>query len=351
MKQKSYTVRDPISGYAFTIESPIPLLHKSSYAIHPAYTLDFSPLLKQCRTILLTHETFYNIQSKRLAFSALLFKLSETGILQFKQFSTLRLSYNFFNDKELITKFFFLVPKLLYSTPRLRRSLPQFRITDNQIGSIGPWIDLCISKLSDIHNAHTTLVEVSRDYLIVKPIIEKWKLYSTNKDKLPSKVIHYVYTYTTVPHDKRDKWRIFLTASAGELYLKHRIKSIESIDLFWELLDCVDHIECADFQDDITKYITKFLKKKIEVWVDWHPQFLELSLDYRLYTPKPKALENLKEFWVSHEKEEAEERVIREALAKEVEEKLRILKEKRAAERGHKAINTFTIMGVDNEPL
>lgn len=349
MKLKNQLVRDPISGYGFLIETPINLDNSYAYAIHPAYTLPLDRLYKECKKILLTQETLYNIQAKRLALGVLLYKLTESGMVEFRQFSSLNLSYNFFKDKELLTKFFTLLPRIIFSTPREKRKLPRFRVTNNEIGSIGPWIDLCIQQFNRIDSfireqAESEQVSAfQRRAIALQSIYSKWKLYSTNPDKVPAKLIHHLFVVTATPPHKQEEWRIFLVESAGELYLKHKIRSTESVDLFWSLLEFVDHIECNDYQNTITKGIIKLLKKKVEEWVDWHPQFLELSLDYRLYTPKKKAIEGLNQFWISHNAALESEREERKKVAQTVEDRLKLIKERRQKELGHYAASAFTI--------
>lgn len=326
MKPQTYTVYDPISNYPFKIESPFPL-HNHAYAFHPAYAEPFDKLYKYTKKILLTDEKLYNIQSKRLAMGILLYKLSETSILEFRQFKTLELSYNFFADEKLITKFFYVIPKIIFATSRERKRLPRFRITANQLGSIDEWLSLCIqsfNKIDEFKRSHS----YDEAFLKANAIHQRWKLYSKNTDKLHSKVIHYVATVTAIPPESLAKWRIFFEESAGSLYLKHKIRSVESVDLFWELLDCVDHLECSDYQNTLVKSVIRFLKYKVSEWVDWHPQFLELSLDYKLQTPKHKAVEGLSTFWVTHTQEQVAEREANKALAISVSKRLA---ERRAA--------------------
>lgn len=90
--------------------------------------------------------------------------------------------------------------------------------------------------------------------------------------------------------------------------------------------------------------VTKFLKKKVEEWVEWHPQFLELSLDYRLFTPKKKAIEGLSQFWINYETELAEEREERKQVAQSVHDRIKAIKERQAKNTGRNAVNSFTIM-------
>lgn len=340
MKIPEVTVKDPISGYSFIVHSPIRLKNKS-YSFHPAYEESFDHIYKETKRILLRQESLYNIQSKRLALGILLYKLYETEIVLFNQFNSLKLSYNFFQNKELLTKFFFIIPKIIFATPRERRRLPKFRITNNEIGSIGEWIDLCIQAFNNIDNIKQKN-EYDETFLKVNNIYQKWKQYSTNKDKLPSKVIHYIVTCTSIPPDKKEEWMPFFKESAGALYLKYKIRSTESVDLFWSLLECIDHIETSDYQNSLIQSVTKFLKRKVEDWVDWHPQFLELSLDYRLFTPKKKAIEGLESFWLSYEQQSIEERKERKELADSVAKRLAERKALRQ-EKEKKASNSFTI--------
>lgn len=342
MKLQTYTVYDPLSNFPFKIESPFPLKNKS-YALHPAHLESFSDIYKYTKKILLVHESLYNIQSKRLALSILLVKLTETNILEFKQFSSLELSYSFFSNKDLLAKFFFIVPKLMFATPRERKRLPRFRITANQIGSIGEWIDLCIQAFAKIDQfrQHTSYDEA---FTKANNIYQKWKLYTTSPHKFPPKLIHYVFSCTAVPPAKQEAWRIFFTESAGTLYLKHRIRSIEAVDLFWELLESIDHLECSDYQNFLIKAAVRFLKVKMSEWVDWHPQFLELALDYKISTPKRKAIEGLHSFWVTHEKEQEVEREERKALAKTVAARIA----ERKAMHKDKPVNQFDIIPSPN---
>lgn len=347
MKPQTYTVHDPISNYPFQIVSPIPLTHKDTYIIHPAYTLPLDKLYKETKNILLNNEKSFSIQAKRLAFGALLVTLAKTGQLEFKQFSTLELSYNFFQDKELITKFFFLIPKIIHGTPRMRKRLPRFRVTQNQLGSIGPWIDRCISIINETKaNEHfyDEQRESQKELLKVKPVYDKWRLYSKNKHCLPQKVIHYIHTVCMFTPQEKETFHDFLTQSAGTLYLRHKIRSTESVDLFWTLLECIDKIECAPMQDSITLSVTKWLKVKVDEWVNWHPQFLSLSLDYRLLATKEQALRELPQWWAEYEQTLTEERVEMKALAVQVKDRLEELKKKRQASKAFPAVNSFTII-------
>lgn len=340
MKLQTYTVYDPISKFPFQIPSPFPLKNKD-WALHPAYLETFSDTYKHCKRILLKEEAQFNIQSKRLALALLLVKLTETGMLEFRQFSSLELSYSFFEDKELIAKFFFVLPKITFATARERKKLPRFRVTANQIGAIGEWLDHCIrvfNGIDEFKRSHN----YDEEFIKINAIYQKWRLYSEAQHKLPPKVVHYVATCTAIPPARMEIWKVFFTESAGTLYLKHRIKSTESIDLFWELLECTDHIECSDYQNSLIRSVTKFLKKKITEWADWHPQFLELSLDYRLHTPKKAAFEGLSTFWVEYNKEQVTEREERKLLADSVAKKLADRKAARDKELS-RAVNSFSI--------
>lgn len=320
MKPELHTVYDPISKFPFEIITPFPLKNKY-WAIHPAYLESFSDIYKHGKTILLKHESSYNIQTKRLVLGVLLYKLAEEDILEFRQYQSIQLSYSFFADHELLAKFFYVLPKIIFSTPRERKRLPRFRITDNQIGAIGPWLDHCIrgfNRLDEVKRENN----YDEEFIKINQVYQKWKMYSSAPHKLPAKVIHYVMTVTAATPAQIDQWRIFFVESAGTLYLKYKIKSTESVDMFWDLLECTDHIECSDYQNSLTKSITKFLKRKIADWVDWHPQFLELSLDYRLLTPKKVAIEGLDAFWVEHDREESVEREERKSLAETVAKRI-----------------------------
>lgn len=340
MKIPEVTVKDPISGYPFIIQSPIRLKEKR-YSFHPAYEESFDHIYKETKRILLEQESLYNLQSKKLALGVLLWKLYETELVYFNQFSTLNLSYNFFQDKDLLAKFFFIIPKLIFASTKERKRIPKFRITQNEIGSIGPWVDLCIQSINNL-DSFKQKNEYDETFLRINQIYQKWKLYSSNPDKLPSKVLHYLFTCTAVPPEKRKEWLIFFQVSAGSLYLKHKIRSTESVDLFWSLLECIDHIESSDYQNLLIQSITKFLKKKLGEWVEWHPQFLELSLDYKLFTPKKKAIEGLDSFWVSHDKQTLEEQIERKELASTVTQRIA---ERRALKSndGKRASNLFSI--------
>lgn len=347
MKPQLYTVHDPVSGFPFTIVSPINLTHKETYVLHPCYTLPLDKLYKETKNILLNNETSFPIQAKRLALGALLVTLAKTGQLEFKQFSTLELSYNFFNDHELISKFFFLIPKIVHGTPRMLKRLPKFRVTQNQLGSIGPWIDRCIAIINETKaNEHfyDEQRESQKELLKVKPVYDKWRLYSKNKHCLPQKVIHYIHTVCMFTPQDKVAFHDFLTQSAGTLYLRHKIRSTESVDLFWTLLECIDKIECAPMQDSITLSVTKWLKVKIDEWVNWHPQFLSLSLDYRLLATKEQALRELPQWWAEYEQTLTEERVEMKALAAQVKDRLEELKKKRQASKAFPAVNSFTII-------
>lgn len=347
MKPQLYTVHDPISGFPFTIVSPINLTHKETYVLHPCYTLPLDKLYKETKNILLNNEASFPIQAKRLALGALLVTLAKTGQLEFKQFSTLELSYNFFNDHELISKFFFLIPKIVHGTPRMLKRLPKFRVTHNQLGSIGPWIDRCIAIINETKaNEHfyDEQKESQKEFLKVKPVYDKWRLYSKNKHCLPQKVIHYIHTVCMFTPQDKVAFHDFLTQSAGTLYLRHKIRSTESVDLFWTLLECIDKIECAPIQDSITLSVTKWLKVKVDEWVNWHPQFLSLSLDYRLLATKEQALRELPQWWAEYEQTLDEERVEMKALAAQVKDRLEELKKKRQASKAFPAVNSFTII-------
>lgn len=347
MKPQLYTVHDPVSGFPFTIVSPINLTHKETFVLHPCYTLPLDKLYKETKNILLNNEASFPIQAKRLALGALLVTLAKTGQLEFKQFSTLELSYNFFNDHELISKFFFLIPKIVHGTPRMLKRLPKFRVTQNQLGSIGPWIDRCIAIINETKaNEHfyDEQRESQKELLKVKPAYDKWRLYSKNKHCLPQKVIHYIHTVCMFTPQDKVAFHDFLTQSAGTLYLRHKIRSTESVDLFWTLLECIDKIECAPMQDSITLSVTKWLKVKVDEWVNWHPQFLSLSLDYRLLATKEQALKELPQWWAEYEQTLTEERIEMKALANQVKDRLEELKKKRQASKAFPAVNSFTII-------
>ena len=352
MKPQTFTVKDPISGYPFQIVSPIPLTHNELYAIHPAYTLPLDKLYKETKNILLNNEASFSIQAKRLALGTLLYKLTQTNQLEFKQFSTLELSYNFFQDQELITKFFFLVPKIIHGTPRMLKRLPKFRVTQNQLGAIGPWIDRCISIINETKaNEHFYDEQrgTQKEFLKVKQIYDKWRLYSKKSHVLPQKVIHYIQTQCMFTPKEKESFNDFLTQGAGTLYLRYKIRSTESVDLFWTLLECIDKIECAPMQDSITLSVTKWLKAKVEEWVNWHPQFLSLSLDYRLLATKEQAIKELPKWWAEYEETLTEERAEMKELAATVKTRLEELKKKRQAAKPFPAVNSFTIIEPRNE--
>lgn len=345
MKIQTYTVYDPISEFPFQIQSPIPLKNRS-YSFHPAYEESFDHIYKHTKKILLSQESIHNIQNKRLALGILLTHLAESDVLEFRQFSSLKLSHSFFKDKDLLAKFFFIIPKIIFATAREKKRLPRFRITQNEIGSIGPWIDLVIEAFSDMENLRQKILDKDQydsTYHKINKEFQKWKLYSTSKDKLPARVIHYIFTVSATEPDKQKEWRPFFTESAGTLYMKHKIKSIEAVDLFWSILECIDHIESSNYHNDLTIAVIKWLKLKVEEWVDWHPQFLELSLDYRVLTPKKEAVAGLSSFWIKYNEESAKEAEERKELANSVAKRLaerKALKESGAK----KAVASFSIV-------
>lgn len=345
MKLFVQPVRDPISGFLYTIQSPFEL-KKRVYSCHPAYQEPFDVIYKETKRILLTEESKFNIESKQLAFGILLFKLAETGVVQFRQFKTLKPTYAFFNEIELLTKLFFIIPKIVFGTEKFRLSIPGFRITGNDIEYLGIWIDRVIHLMSErdrIAAAHGYDEELTK-YL---QIWDRWKMYSSSPDKLPAKVLHYIVTITSIPPAKLALWKEFFVLSSGQLYLRNRARSLEAFNLFWELLHCIDHIECSDYHNSLTFGVVKFLKKKVEEWVSWEPSFLDISLDYKLLAPKKEAWDNAKTFWIKESAEHKEQAEERQKLAETVRERIAKIRAEKAKEQ-NKPVSQFTIIHPNN---
>lgn len=345
MEKQKFLVKDPLSGYPFLIESPFPLDAYPKYAFHPAYFISFDKFYKEAKSILLNHEGSFSLQEKTLTFSILLYKLSEEGIIQFKQFKTLRLSYNFFADQELLAKFFFLLPKILFASDRLKRQLPKFRIQSSEnIQAIHFWL----KRIEEIFNKRDNYYKANQydeNYLKISAIFQRWKTYSTNHNKLPQKVVHYIQTVTAFTPKQKEDWDIYFRLSAGELYLKNRAKSKEAFELFWELLYLTDHIEIADYQNTLTFEVVKWLKRKINQWVEWEPSFFDISLDYRLLEKKERAWENAKASWVIEQQAHAEKKEERKELAKSALQRIKEIRERQIGkeESTHKKELGFSI--------
>lgn len=348
MTMYTQAVRDPLSGYIFHIETPV-LLKKRVYSWHPLYIEPFDLVYSEAKKILLSREKFHSLPEKQLIFGVLLYKLSETEIIQIRQFKTLKVSYPFFDRHDLLSKLFFLLPKIVFGTTKLLNALPRFRITGNDIEYLEYWVDRCIKIISDRDRVTEAqgFDEKLQPYL---QVWDKWKLYSSNKDKLPPKVLHYVATVTAMSPDSLVEWKEFFTLSSGQLYLINKAKSQEAFKLFWSLLSCIDHIECSDYQNTLTFATVKWLKKKVEEWVSWEPSFFDISLDYKLQAPKKEAWENATKFWIQEAEQHKEEAKERQALADSVRERLqRIKAEKMMRDKKPSATSQFTISTPDSQ--
>lgn len=368
MKPIKISVYDPLSGYPFLIDSPFPL-KTSRYAIHPIYLEPFDSLYKNAKQILLNNEESYNIQIKTLVLSAFLYNLSTYNIIKLNQFKTLRLSYGFFNNFELLADLFFIAPKLVFMDDELRRKkFPSYRITNQNLASIGLWLKR-IKELINERDRYYQVNSYDEEFLRINAVYSKWKLYSKNSSKLPQKVIHYLHTICAFTPAQKKEWLIYFEKSAGELYLANKAKSEEAFNLFWQLLKLTDFIECNDYQNTLTFSIVKFLKKKIEEWVDWEPSFFGISVDYRLLAKKSEAWSNAKNEWTIEAAEHKAQRADRMALSKsaldrireirnrretgkELEKEIESIKPKFQIEIEEKKIDIgFEIKGNRNEPL
>lgn len=328
MKPIKITVRDPLSGYLFLLDSPFPL-KQSRYAIHPIYLEPFDSLYKNCKSILLDNETEYSLQIKTLALSAFLYKLSEEGIIRLNQYKTLKLSYGFFNNHQLFADLFFIAPKLYFLSEDIRKKkFPSYRITDQNLEAIHLWIKR-IKELINERDRYYQVNSYDEEFLRINTIYQKWKLYGKNSSKLPQKIIHYLHTICAFPPKEKKLWAIYFEKSAGELYLANRAKSEEAFDLFWGLLKLTDFIECNDYQNSLTFSITRFLKKKIEEWVDWEPSFFGISVDYRLLAKKSEAWTNAKNEWTIEATEHKAQKADRLILAKSALDRIKELKSRK----------------------
>lgn len=317
MKIEKITVFDPISGYPFLIESPYKI-SKRPIGFHPAYFEPFDKIYKQSKSILLDNETQYSLQVKHLSFGILLYKLSEIGLIEFKQFKSLKLSYGFFGNQELLAQFFSILPKLIFSSDRFKKQIPKFRITGNDLESFHYWIHRCLEIINK-QERYRQDREYDEEFLKINTRYQRWKLYSNQKQKLPRQIIHYLHTICAFTPQQKQEWDIFFIESSGSLYLKNRSKSKEAFDLFWSLISLIDFIECNQYQNTLTFDVVKFLKAKMEEWVNWEPSFFDISLDYRLLAKKSEAWTNAKDQWALEAKEhkaQAEERLEKAKLAK-----------------------------------
>lgn len=332
MKPIKATVRDPLSGYLFLIDSPFPL-KQSRYAIHPIYLEPFDSLYKNCKSILLNNEAEYSLQIKTLALSAFLYKLSEEGIIRLNQYKTLKLSYGFFNNHELLADLFFIAPKLYFLASDIRKKrFPSYRITDQNLEAIHLWIKR-IKELINERDRYYQVNSYDEEFLKINTVYQKWKLYGKNSAKLPQKVIHYLFTVCAFPPKERKLWAIYFEKSAGELYLANRAKSEEAFNLFWGLLKLTDFIECNDYQNTLTFSITKFLKRKIEEWVDWEPSFFGISVDYRLLAKKSEAWVNAKNEWTIEATEHKAQKADRLILAKSALDRIKELRARKESNK------------------
>lgn len=337
------TLTDPLSSYPFQISSPIPLSFK--HFPHPIYQESFDKLYKFAKKAILTDEKDFSIDQKRLAFSALLFKLSEPPIelIVFKQFPSLKLSYRFFLDFENLSTFFFVVPRLKFSSKKFRNKLPKFRITSTLDESFFLWVNRC-NELIAGYDRYLAENSYDEEFILLNVKYQKWKAHSNRPFQLPKPIIHYLFTCQSFPPALRSEAIPYLTLSSGELYLSNKAKSTEAFHLFWGLLELIDFIECNPYQNSITFSITKWLKAKVEEWVKWEPSMFDISLDYRLLEKKNKALKNIKDFWIKEAETHKAEAPYRKELGDAVMAKLKAMRAQTEASPSPIPSPSFTII-------
>lgn len=336
--------RDPISGYKFVLEYPFKL--KNKWAIHPAYNEDFSTSYKNAKEVLLSNEHLYNLETKRLVIGILLYHLSRSKILEFRQFSQLTVSYAFFNDKKFLAKFFFIVPILWRMPAAARRRYPRFRITTGDITDIRYWLDRCIQIFNKIekYQKENTYDE---KFLEINARFSRWKLSSKSPHKLPKPIIRYIFECSQTPPSLRESYEKFFLLSAGELWISHKSRSPESIDLFWTLLEAIDQIELSDYQNTITMWASQWLKHKANEWAAWEPAFDELLLDHRLSYKKKKAIENVYQAWTIEDENRSESRKEINTLSSSVQARLAAIRLKQQASKHDSPL--FTIRPSEGE--
>lgn len=331
--------RDPLSGYKFVLDYPFHL--KNKWAIHPAYNEDFSTSYKNAKEILISNEHLYNLETKRLVFGILLYHLSQKKILGFNQFKELSISYAFFGDKKFLAKFFFILPKLWRMPAHSLKRYPRFRVSGDDIYGIKFWIDLCIQHFNKIeqNQAENTYDE---KFLQMSAVYSRWKIGSNKLHKLPKKLIKYIYTCSQIPKHLHETYESFFTLSAGELWIQYKSRSSESVDSFWNLLECIDHIELSDYQNDITRFASQWLKLKANEWTSWEPSFDDLLLDHKLSYKKKAALVNLYKTWEKEDEEKSLEKFHMNAAKKSIEERLKTIRQ--AQNKDKKTAQSFTVV-------
>jgi hypothetical protein len=333
MKNSTLQVfRDPISGFKFVMNYGFEL--QTKIAIHPLYSESFDVVYKIAKEILNDNPQHCSLEQKKLVFGVLLFQLKEAKVLSFHEFNHLKLDYAFFDDKKFIAKLFFILPKLYFHSHEKTLNIPTFRITGSQIGSFKEWINYCVQRLGEQKRKQES-VTYDEKFIAINRILSLWKMKSDKEYKLPQKVKRYIWECASIPTSLKHEWEDFFTISGAELYMKNRPRSTESIDLFWSLLECVDHLEQSDYQNTVTMWVIKWLKKKMGEWVVWEPTLEDLIIDYSISTPKHEAFKSHATFIIESNKEHEYQKGEREALAVLAKDQLEKLRAKIAAKKAN----------------
>ena len=342
------TFRDPLSGYKFILDFPFKLQNR--WAIHPAYNEDFSTVYKFAKDVLIHFPNQHNLETKRLVFGILLYKLSEMKVVQFRQFKSLEIGYSFFDDKKFLARFFWFLP-IFYKMPlEIRRRYPRFNASNGDISDIKFWLSHCITKFNKINKFQSSIAHTEtydERFFKANAEFQKWKTFSPNNQKLPKRVIRYALQSVSVPQNLHETYNDFFTLSGGELWIKHKSKSTESIDLFWDLLECIDYFDLSDYQNSLLRSICDWLKAKANDWTAWEPSFDSLLLDHRLSYKKQKALANIQKEWTLESANKEAVAQNQKDIKKSIEERIAKLRA-----RNSKPIPQFEIIqGGSNDQL
>jgi hypothetical protein len=344
MKKNTLQVfRDPVSGFKFVMDYGFEL--QTKIAIHPLYSESFDIIYKIGKESLNDNPQYCSLNQKKLIFGVILYKLHEKQILSFHEFNHLKLDYTFFDDKKFMAKLFVVLPKLYFHSHSVILNIPKFRITGSDLGSFKEWIDYCVQRLGNQKRKQETIT-YDEKYLSINRVLSLWKMKSDHQDRLPQKVKRYIFECAAVPASSKQEWDIFFTVSGAELYMKNKPRSTESIDLFWTLMECVDHLECSDYNNTVTQWVIKWLKKKIGEWVVWEPTLEDLILDYSISTPKAAAFKSHATFIIESNKEHEYTKGEREAMAVLAKDTLEKLRNKMANKKV--TTPTFTILHTED---
>lgn len=325
--EKPKIITDPISGYKFSFHSPFNLEHRL-FAFHPIYHERFNVIYSEAKRILQKESSLHSEWSKRLIFCALLYSLAQEGKIEFKQYSHLYIPRGFLSDQEFIARLLYVVPKVKFASQFLQNKFPSFRITGRDIEFLNDWLKIVLSILNQRERQYE-VNQYDKEFFKINKKLQKWKLYSTNKHKLPQPVIHYIHSTCLLTPYEKEEWNQYFTETSGSLYLKNRSKSKEAFELFWELLYCIDKIETNDYQNTITQFVVKFLKHKVSEWVAWEPSFFDISLDYRLHVSPGDAWVSAKNQWIIEAQEHKERRGVRKELSNSAADRIAAIRAKR----------------------